>query len=323
MLVEQLRERREIHELRLSPNYLGPDIDYARAVRSALLVVVVSFLSSSCAPILATLAQGAMRGRADLVVKRDEGTGIVYLERKPHKKPAGVVVMLHGLGGNKDHWPFLCAELPEELWLIAPDMPGSGDSPQAASYELDLQVARLHQFLANLGVKKPQIVGNSLGGMTAAVYGLKYPDDVASLALLDPAGIDKNEQHAPLIKTAADFDQLIKDSFAHPPEIPGVLRDYFGEQAAAGAPIVQKVLDDALKMDLKPKIPTLQPPTLVVWGEKDKLVSLKAAQEWRDEVPGHLVVVMADTGHAPMVERPGETAQLLLTWWTREKVFRP
>jgi pimeloyl-ACP methyl ester carboxylesterase len=292
-----------------------------RAVR--FIVVIVALLSSSCVPIIASLAQGSMRGRADLVVKRDEATGIAYLERKPHKKPAGVVVMLHGLGGNKDHWPFLCAELPEELWLIAIDFPGTGDSPKAPSYALEVQAAKLHAFLADLGVSKPQIVGNSLGGEIAAVYGLLYPNDVASLALLDPAGIDKAEQHPPMIEKASDFDNLIKLSFAHPPEIPDVLKEYFGEQAAADAPVVKKILDDALLTDIKDKLPTLQPPTLVVWGAKDQLISLKAAQEWRDAVPGHLVVVMSDTGHAPMVERPAETAQLLLTWWTRERVFAP
>jgi hypothetical protein len=51
------------------------------------------------------------------------------------------------------------------------------------------------------------------------------------------------------------------------------------------------------------------------------VLDVRTAELWRAKVPGHLVVIMRDTGHVPMVERPSESAALVLTWWReRERV---
>jgi abhydrolase domain-containing protein 6 len=277
-------------------------------------------LSSSCAPLLLGIAIDGERGHAGLDLKYDEAHGISYLERAPEKS-AGVVVMLHGFGGVKDHFTRMCAEMPRDLRLIAIDIPGNGDSKRdaSASYDFASQARRLHEFLRGLGIDHARIVGNSFGGQLAAVYGLEFPDDVDSLVLLDPSGIVVKPLPSIEVKTAADFDKQMAVVFVHQPEIPDVVKEYLAQQTVAAAPFNQKILDDVKRtpFELESRLPSMKPPTLVVWGAQDRVIDPSAAQKWRDLLPGHLVVVLSDTGHAPMIERPAETAELITVWWQR------
>jgi pimeloyl-ACP methyl ester carboxylesterase len=266
------------------------------------------------------IAMRGERGAAGLDIKYDDANGVSYLERMPDGDQAkGVVVMLHGFGGVKDHFTRMCAELPRDLRLISIDVPGNGDSKRDpnASYDFASQARRVHDFLHAIGVAHARIVGNSFGGELAAVYGLTFPDEVDSLVLLDPSGIVTKPLPSVEVKSAADFDKLMAAVFVHKPAIPGVVKEYLAQQAVESAPFNQKILDDVHKtpFDLVSRLPSLKPPTLVVWGAEDRIIDPSAAQVWRDLLPGHLVVVMPDTGHAPMIERPAETAELVEAWW--------
>lgn len=294
-----------------------------------LFVSLVALTSSSCA-LLVSIGLGSERGRSNVLVHTSDD-GIVFLERKPDE-PRATVVLVHGFGGSKDHWTRFIAHIPSDVWVIAPDLPGFGDSPKLTteSYDLDAQATRVHKLLDELEVGSFHLAGNSMGGHLSTLLALRMPERVQSLVLFNPAGMrgpvpsamDKLTDGGAVpfvIKNREDFQTLLKHSFVISPRIPDFLLDHFAEQAALSYDFSRKIKDD-LKERPAPivdRIATLRPPTLVVWGDSDGVLDPSAVPLWRKKVPGGLVVVMKETGHGPQIERPEEAAELMLEWWRR------
>ncbi|MCC7112373.1 MAG: alpha/beta hydrolase [Deltaproteobacteria bacterium] len=298
-------------------------------MRRALTILLVSVLlgSAGCAGLLVELGLGAERGRADLRWRRDDD-GVVFLDRTV-RQPRGTVLMVHGLGGNKDHWTRFAARLPQDLDLIAIDLPGFGESPKdpAVSYATAAQVTRLKRFVDAHRLRGFHLMGNSMGGRIATEYALAHPDDVASLVLFDPAGVtppaEARANHIVIVKSAEDFDALMAQAFVVPPRIPDFLKGYFAERAQENAALEQKVLDElnATPGRLEERLGALQPPALVVFGAEDRIIDPAAARVWRGTLREGEVVLMSQVGHAPMLERPEESAALVAVWWRRRGLF--
>lgn len=293
----------------------------------ALLVLLVPALCGGCVGVIADLGLGAERGRADLRWQRDDD-GIVYLERVV-RAPAGTVVMVHGLGGSKDHWTRFAARLPRNLRLIAIDLPGFGESPKdpAASHASAAQVARLKRFFDVHGLSGVHLMGSSMGGRIATEYALAWPDDVASLVLFDPAGVTPPPgaaaSHVVAVRSVADLEVLLATSFVRPPRLPDMLKEHLAARAADNADLHGKIVDElkATPGRLEDRIGALRPPALVVWGAQDRIIDPAAAAVWRAHLREGDVVTVAEVGHAPMVERPEESAALVAVWWRRRGLF--
>lgn len=117
-----------------------------------------------------------------------------YLEGGPTDAP--VLLLLHGFGGDKDNWTRFSRTLVPNYRIIAPDLPGFGDSARHADwdYSLAAQRVRLEGFVDALQLGPLHIAGNSMGGHLAAMYAYTRPEQVRSLLLLDNAGIDAPER---------------------------------------------------------------------------------------------------------------------------------
>lgn len=297
----------------------------------SLLCVVVLFASSGCSALVA-LGLGAERSKAHVFTHDDtlaDGSHVVYSQRKS-EHPRATVVLVHGLGANRDHWTRFIAALPDDVDAIALDLPGFGESSKdpAQSYDIDTQAKRLHAFVQQRGLAKFHLMGNSMGGQVAAVYALAHPERVQSLVLFAPAGVVPSSAEAnglPLvIRSEADFDAMLKGAFVKPPNVPGIVKPYFVEQAIANADFAEKVRADlrARPQPLAERIAAMQPPTLVVWGDTDRILDVSGASIWRAHLVHGDVVVLPQTGHAAMLERPSESAALVMTWWRDRKLVQ-
>ena len=98
------------------------------------------------------------------------------------------MVLLHGLGGSHLNWMRLGPLLAERARVLAPDLPGFGDTPPAGrSTTVQANAAWVGRFVEEVAGSPAILVGNSMGGLIATLAAIGRPEDVAGLILVDPA----------------------------------------------------------------------------------------------------------------------------------------
>ena len=225
------------------------------------------------------------------------------------------LVLLHGFAADKDNWLRFSRPLTQDYRVIALDLPGFGDSDlPPGSYDVGTQAERLADILDELGVQQAHVLGNSMGGQIAALFAARYPERVRSLALFANAGIEsphKSELYQLLtsgspnplvVKQPQDFDKLLRFVFVEPPYLPESLKRYLGERAMA--------VTSEKRSTLAPELPKIQAPTLLLWGRQDRVLDVSSIEVMQPLLNKPNVVIMDNVGHAPMLERPEESALL-------------
>ncbi|WP_212630351.1 alpha/beta fold hydrolase [Pseudomonas sp. KB-10] len=235
------------------------------------------------------------------------------------------LVLLHGFAADKDNWLRFSRHLTQDYRVIALDLPGFGDSDlPPGSYDVGTQAERLADILDAMGIKQAHVLGNSMGGHIAALYAARYPDRVHSLALFANAGIDsphKSELYRLLTSGAAnplvvkqpqDFDNLLQFVFVEPPYLPASLKRYLGERAMVRAEHYGMVFKQLVErsIPLEPELTKIQAPTLLLWGRQDRVLDVSSIEVMQPLLRSSSVVIMDNVGHAPMLERPEESALL-------------
>lgn len=235
------------------------------------------------------------------------------------------LVLLHGFAADKDNWLRFSRPLTQDYRVIALDLPGFGDSDlPPGSYDVGTQAERLADILDELGVQQAHVLGNSMGGQIAALFAARYPERVRSLALFANAGIDspqkselyrllaRGEPNPLVIRQPQDFDKLLRFVFVEPPYLPESLKRYLGERAMAKATHYDQVFKQLVErpVPLAPELPKIQAPTLLLWGRQDRVLDVSSIEVMQPLLNKPNVVIMDNVGHAPMLERPEESALL-------------
>lgn len=238
---------------------------------------------------------------------------------------AETLVLLHGFAADKDNWLRFARHLTANYRVIALDLPGFGDSDlPSGSYDTGTQAERLADILDAMGIQQAHVLGNSMGGQIAALFAARYPERVRSLALFANAGIDspqkselyrllaRGEPNSLVIKQPQDFDKLLHFIFVEPPYLPESLKRYLGERAMARAGHYEMVFKQLREraIALEPQLTRIQAPTLLLWGKQDRVLDVSSIEAMQPLLRQHSVVIMDDVGHAPMLERPEESALL-------------
>lgn len=234
------------------------------------------------------------------------------------------LLMIHGFGANRDNWLRLARHFTDRYRVIALDLPGFGDSSKPdASYDVATQTKRLHAFIDALKIDKPHLIGNSMGGHIAALYAAHYPDQLSSVALVDNAGItsprmsemfqmiERGQPNPLVVRKPEDFSRLMDFVFVSPPPLPDSLKRHFAEQSMANQAHYDMIFAQLREqyVPLEPELPKIEVPVLVLWGDKDRVLDVSSIEVMKPLLKKSTVIVMRDCGHAPMIERPGETAQ--------------
>ena len=266
----------------------------------------------------------AERNRSGLELKAAVVDGETWPYLEGGSPDAPVLLLLHGFGGDKDNWTRFSRTLVEEYRVIAPDLPGFGDSARHASWDYSLlaQRDRLARFVAALDLNPMHIGGNSMGGHLAAIYTHAYPEQVLSLALLNNGGIESPEpsemflavgrgENPLVLNSPNDFDRLLSFASHKKPFIPWPAKDVLGRKTfehAAFNRYVFEALRDERYVPLEPLLGDIEQPVLIIWGEFDRVLDVSSIDVMEPLLPQAIVIVMPDTGHLPMLERPAETA---------------
>lgn len=254
-------------------------------------------------------------------VRVDDHDVPVFVRQLDNGQPCAVLI--HGFTARGAHWFRLARHLPDDRCIISLDLPGFGDASYlpTASYDIQSQARRLHGVLDALGVDQPvDLMGNSMGGNTAAVFTLTYPERVRTLTLLNASGVS-----SPLPSTlrrqieagengffATDlrsFKRFYRMTMSEPPFVPGVIRDAVGKLAIERVPRHQRIFAQLDVPPLDARLGEIQVPTLIVWGDEDHLLDVSMTQVWR-RIAGSRVFIYRGIGHMPHLERPSQTADL-------------
>ena len=234
------------------------------------------------------------------------------------------LVLLHGVGASRAIWRHATPLLSGRR-VLAPDLPGLGDSPPAGEgFDLDAVAAALADGLAaRTGGAPFDLVGNSLGGAVAIVLAHRRPDLVRRLVLAAPAGLAPRRAAlaraggfagagllaarrlagAPLAGSAAARRVLLWGTVADPGALPAAdARAMFA--ASAGARRLGPALATAIAADLRPMLGALRVPVGVLWGECDGVIPIAGLETLRVAVPDLAVERLPGLGHVPQVECP-------------------
>ncbi|MGO9138720.1 MAG: alpha/beta fold hydrolase [Syntrophales bacterium] len=277
------------------------------------------------------LAMDAQRRAADLVKKEVQADDhrIVYLEGGKGE----TVILLHGFGSNKDSWTAFAKYL-KGYHLVIPDVPGFGESSQVPTdrYDVDSQVGRIDRFVQVLKLDKFHMAGNSLGGAFTATYGAKHPEKILTLALLDTAGAPspnkselvvqlENGNNLLLANNTEAFHKLMALVYVKPLPIPTSFMKIIAADWIAHAEFNKKIWNDwqPSQFTLAPVLPLVQAPVLIIWGDQDKLTDVGGVTFLEKNLKNYRTVIMKDTGHCPMMEKPEETARAYMSFLNEKR----
>jgi pimeloyl-ACP methyl ester carboxylesterase len=295
---------------------------------SVALFCVILFFASSSKEFQASAADNA-------IVSRDaevEGVNLHYMTAG-HGAP---LILLHGYAETSRMWKPIIPLLAERFTVIAPDLPGIGDSAIPAD-GLDMKTAaiRIHALARSLGVQKAEVVGHDIGLMVAYAYAAQFPSEVEKLVVMDAflPGVGEWETiynnpgfwhfrfNGPTPEQLVQgreriyFEHFWNDFAADKTHsIPEVDRKAYaaaysrpGRMRAGWAYFVS--FQQAAKDFAQLSQTKLTMPVLVIGGEKALGEAL--AQQMKLVASDVTVVVLKDAGHWVLEERPKETAEAL------------
>ncbi len=224
------------------------------------------------------------------------------------------LLFLHGAGAAGRWLPFH-ERLAERFTVRAPSHPGHGGSPAAEWIEhiSDLAFHYL-DLLDELRLARVHLVGASFGGWIAAELATMASHRLASLVLIDPVGIKVEGWIYPFL-FAMELPQLVQTVFHDPMAALALaprdlttvdgLAEIYRERAALARVAWNPYLYDPL---LRRRLGRITVPTLLCWGEHDRVAPRVCADAWAKEIPGAALRTFAGSGHVPHVEEPDAVA---------------
>jgi pimeloyl-ACP methyl ester carboxylesterase len=247
---------------------------------------------------------------------RDEGTG-------------DAIVLVHGTGASLHTWNAWAQELSQTHRVIRLDLPAyglTGKDPKKRYSSKDY-VDLIDAFLKELDVNQFHLAGNSLGGLVSWLYASYHPDKVQKLILIDPSGFPskKSPMVISLAKTPginmliryvtpkAFIKKNLKEVYYNPDLISTQILDRYYELTLA--PGNRTAFIDRAKIereDYTDRLGLITNPTLILWGAEDAWIPLKNAYRFEEKIATSTVVVMKETGHLPMEEKPAKSLAITL-----------
>jgi pimeloyl-ACP methyl ester carboxylesterase len=240
------------------------------------------------------------------------------------------LVLIHGLSGSWQNWLENIPHFAKTHRVIALDLPGFGCSPMPAEkITIKGYAGIVDELLDGLGIERASVLGNSMGGFIGAEMAIEHSTRVEKLVLVSAAGLTTHDMHndravsglrvvGNVLGMGAAWFATKSDSFsrrprmrkalmyvvaAHPDRLPPPL---VAEQIrGSGKPGFIDAVEALGTYPIEDRLERIEIPTLIVWGELDKLVPLRDAKRFEEAIGANARrIVYADTGHVAMLERP-------------------
>jgi len=228
------------------------------------------------------------------------------------------LLYLHSAGGEVAWLPFF-ELLSRHYTVYLPAHPGFSQSEGLDKIDtMEDLVFHYTDLMDHLGLTQPYVAGLSLGGWLAAELASRYSHRIRKLALIDAVGL--RVPGSPIAEIFAVTSAETRNLVFHDPQ---------SELAKMFVPDVPapEVLENTLKAreatarvgwnpylcnpKLRERLYRVSVPTLVIWGESDRLVPPAHGKAYQEGIAGSKLLILEKCGHAPPFEKPEETAKLL------------
>jgi pimeloyl-ACP methyl ester carboxylesterase len=239
--------------------------------------------------------------------------GKFSIEMQTFGSSGQALFFLHGAGGLMGIDPFL-EELGRTFRVFAPHLPGYGESTGAEHIDDVIDAALFyHQLMDELGIESAHFVGHSMGGMLSAEIAALDIHRVKKLVLVSSAGFWFEETPIPDL-FAAQLDEIPALIFHDPnspmaqalgkiPEDFKALETMYVERVKRFA-MASKFLWPIPDRGLKKRAYRIAAPTLLLWGESDRLVPPAYANEFKRHIRNSRIEIIKEAGHMVMYEQP-------------------
>ena len=250
-----------------------------------------------------------------------------------HRSGAGEpLLLIHGLGSRWQMWEPVIGPLAAYHEVIAIDLPGFGDSsmpPPGTRPGADSLTSLVSGFLAEIGVERPHVAGNSLGGLIA--LNLAVRGQVRTATAVSPAGFATRAEmmvsraslwasvraaralagHADRLLAPALGRKLALNLFVAHPERMTAADAAASTRALAGAPWFDATLPSLRAMEFTGG-EEIRVPVTVAWGDKDRVLLPRQARRAGRALPRARLISLRGCGHVPTTDDPEQVARVLL-----------
>ncbi|MCL4351993.1 MAG: alpha/beta hydrolase [Firmicutes bacterium] len=232
-----------------------------------------------------------------------------------------VLCLLHGGGGTGRAWTHQMQYFKDHYRVIAPDMPGFGQSEWIDGSETtDALGSIILEWMGSIGVDHMVLGGNSMGGRVALGAAMKDPGRIRALLLLDAVGVVLPDVPIvnPLTLPPQQFmSGLVYDPAAYKRNTPyRSLED--AQELNHGRTIFAKYLDRApIEPDPSWDLGRVNMPTLLLWGREDRIIPLEYGRIMEKSLSDAELVVIDNCGHLPHIEEPQITNQTIAEFLSR------
>lgn len=257
--------------------------------------------------------------------------GLTVHVRDQGRREAPVLVLIHGSNASLHTWEPWVARLGGQYRIVSLDLPGhglTGAHPQG-DYSARIFVDTVDRVLNRLGVQRFALAGNSMGGWVSWNYALRHPEKLTALILIDASGAPEGQATAipigfrlaqsplfrPLLKiitpraiVARSYRQSVSNqSIVTEAAIDrywNLLR-YPGNREATG---IRQAAYGRRAPATPAQMATLTMPTLILWGQEDKLIPVASARWFARSIAGSRLIIYPGIGHLPMEETADRSA---------------
>lgn len=231
------------------------------------------------------------------------------------------LLLIHGLSASHDIWEYVVDEFADRYRVIAPDLPGHGESAKPdAPYTIDFYAGIVRTLARELGVDSAVVAGSSLGGKIALELACWYPRFVRALVLAAPAaeyarglrpfGKAIQALSRPAVMRVA-LDRALEQTFYDRTRVGHLVRrKLLGARLTAPdfsdfARAVARSVGGVLSCEAQP-LHRITQPVLAIWGREDRIVPMHRSLQLARALPHVQLRVVERCGHVAMLEQPGE-----------------
>jgi long-chain acyl-CoA synthetase len=238
----------------------------------------------------------------------DSDVRISYLDITP-ERPLQTLVLIHGFGGRARQWRYQIERFAIQNRVIVPDLRGHGRSSRPTTgYEMELMIADLTAVLDHQAVEEPFVlVGHSFGVAIATEFAAMFPDRVSRLVLIAGAG-------------EYNIAWLYRLAFHLPEPVMSLVQPFVnGFVDASVRSLKQFYLHNMRSWKGWDKFPKLEPPTMVILGNRDRALPQEAFERVAELVPADSEVInVGVSAHMVMLERRDAVNRAIERFMERE-----